>query len=67
MSWWGKPSTSKQTEAELREVRRRKLEEDRRLRAEKRAESHKQLQQTLQAQREADQAWEELLKIMQSA
>ena len=70
MSWISgfKPSTSKAaTESEIREAKRQKLEAERaerQLRAKQRADRQKQLQSAIQARREADQAWKELLEIV---
>ena len=66
MSWlsgYTKKPTPTVSDAEIREAKRKKLEEDRKLRAQKRADTQKQLQSALQAQREADQAYRDFLDI----
>ena len=62
MSWLGgyKPKVS---EEDLREARRQKLEADRLQRAQQRTQYKSQLEATLKAQREADQAVQDLLEI----
>ena len=62
MSWLGgyKPKVS---EEDLREARRQKLEADRLQRAQQRTQYKSQLEATLKAQREADQAVHDLLEI----
>ena len=63
MSWLSglKPSTA--SISEQREERRRKLDEDRLLRAKNREQQRKQLQAAIQAQEEANKACKELLAI----
>ena len=66
MSWLGgfKPSQPSQpSESDLREAKRQKLQADRLKRAQERTARHNQLQAALQAQREADQALQDLLNI----
>ena len=62
MSWLGgyKPKPS---EEDLREARRKKLEADRLQRAQQRTQHRNQLEATLKAQREADEAVKNLLEI----
>ena len=55
-----KPKTS---EEDLREARRKKLEADRLQRAQQRTQHRNQLEATLKAQREADEAVKNLLEI----
>ena len=65
MSWlrgYSAPS-SKQTESEAREEKRKKLEAERLSRAQQRAARAKQLQVAIQSQKEADQALKDLLDI----
>ena len=70
MSWLGgyKPSTSKQvSESELREAKRKKLEEERQQRlqrAQERVNRQKQLQAAVEAQAEADKAFKELCALV---
>ena len=65
MSWLGgyKPSTSKISEAELKEARDKKLAEDRLFRAQQREKRYKQLIAANKAQEEAKQALKDFLAI----
>ena len=67
MSWIGKlkpkPSTSAQSEEESRDSKRKKLEADRLLRAQKRADRKKELEEFLQSRQDSDQAVQNLLEI----
>ena len=65
MSWFGavKAKEDKAKEAELREAKRLKLEEDRLARAQKRAERQKLLQSAIEAQQEADQVIKDLQSL----
>ena len=65
MSWLGgyKPSTSKISEAELKEARDKKLAEDRLIRAQQREKRYKQLLAANKAQEEAKQALKDFLAI----
>ena len=58
-----KPSTSKPPEVDPRQAKREKLQAERLERARLREVRQKQLQSAIQAQRDADQALEELLAI----
>ena len=58
-----KPSTSKPPEVDPRQAKREKLQAERLERSKQREARQKQLQSAIQAQREADQALQELLDI----
>ena len=62
MSWVG-GYNKKPSESDLRESRRRQLELERIERREKRAKYNQQLQAAIQAQREADQAFQDILNL----
>ena len=65
MSWLGgyKPSTSKPSEADLREEKRKKLEAERGIRAQKRDQHQKELEAIAKSRAEANKAYQELLDI----
>ena len=65
MSWSSglKPSNSNPSESDLREAKRQKLQADRLKRIKDRADRQNQLQAAINAQREADQALQDLLNI----
>ena len=65
MSWLSgyKSSSTKQTEAQLREEKRKKLDADRLLRAKRRADQQKQLQALIKSRQEADSALQDLLNL----
>ena len=60
MSWLGgykaKPSTSKPSESEIREEKRKKLEAEREARNKRREAQRKQLQQAIESREEANKA-----------
>ena len=63
MSWLRGYKKDQAETLEAREAKRRQLEEDRLLRAQKRADTQKQLQRAQEARKEADQALQSLLEI----
>ena len=63
MSWLGGFKPSQPSESDLREAKRQKLQADRLKRAQERTARHNQLQAALQAQREADQALQDLYNV----
>ena len=64
MSWFGRSKElSSLSEADQREARRQKLEQERQLRTQQRAQRQAQLQAVIKAQEEADQALKEVLEI----
>ena len=60
---WVSGYNKKPSESDLRELRRKQLELERIERKEKRSKYNQQLQAAIQAQREADQAIQDLLNI----
>ena len=63
-NWWSyKPSNSSASEENLREARRKKLEQERLFRHQQRADRKKQLQAAIKSREEADQALKDLYNI----
>ena len=63
MSWLGYRATTSKSESDIREEKRRKLEQDRLFRIKQRDAQRKQLQAAIESRREADEALKGLLEI----
>ena len=63
MSWLGYKATTSKSESDVREEKRRKLEQDRLFRVKQREAQRKQLQAAIDSRREADEALQGLFNI----
>ena len=63
MSWLGYKATNTKSESEIREEKRKKLEQERLFRSKQREAHRKQLQAAIDSRREADEVLQNLLDI----